>query len=290
MTAPAPLPTRALRQVMSANPVIVDRATTLDRALTLLEGYGIRHLPVVECNRLLGILSDRDLRLATGLFPAERRLTDREGRPLPGPERVADVMRQPVHTLTEEARVPAAIECLLEHGVGAVPVLQGDCLVGLVTEADLLRLFLELRGALGSDAPAGEHAERPLATIEDGCALPEALGRMVRPGQHLGVLAAGELVGIVSERDVSVGIARAAIGDARAASEGRAPGPPWHVRDVMSTRLVTAEPGTPLWTCAARMLDHRIGALPLLEDARPVGMLTARHLLERLGSALGAGP
>lgn len=287
MPASSALRARELRLVMSPNPVIVDRVTTLDRALSLLECYGIRHLPVVECNRLLGILSDRDLRLATGLYPAERRLADGQGRPLPGPERVADVMRQPVHTLPEDARIPQAIECLLAHGIGAVPIVQGECLVGLVTETDLLRLYAELRGELGSKAPAGEHCERPMPTIQADAELPDALGRIARHGQHLGVLAADALAGIVSDRDLSVGIARAAILAARADSEGRAPGPPWRVRDVMSTRLVTAAPDTPLWTCAARMLDHRIGALPLLAESRPVGMLTARHVLERFGAALG---
>jgi len=287
MEAPEPIRTRPLREVMSTNPVIVDRATTLDEALSLLEHYDIRHLPVVECNRLLGILSDRDLRLATGLYPAERRLADAAGRPLPGAARVEDVMRQPVHSLPEDAAVPAAIECLLRHEIGSVPLLQDECLVGLVTETDLLRLYLELRGTLGSDAPARTAAETPMPTVAGDASLPEALGRIARHGQHLGVLAEGRLAGIVSERDLGVGIARAAIQAARAESEGRcAPVAP-RVCDVMTTRLVTAAPETPLWTCAARLLDQGIGALPLLADERPVGMLTVQHLLAHLGKALG---
>ncbi|HEX6882844.1 MAG TPA: CBS domain-containing protein [Planctomycetota bacterium] len=287
MEAPRSLRTRPLRQVMSPNPVVVDRAATLDQALSLLECYGIRHLPVAECNRLLGILSDRDLRLATGLYPAERRLADAQGRPLPGAERVADVMRQPVHSLPPEATVPAALECLLEHEIGSVPIVQDGCLVGLVTETDLLRLFLELRGALGTDAPARAAAEAPMPTVAGEASLPEGLGRIARHGQHLGVLADGRLAGIVSDRDLGVGIARATIQAARAESEGRCAPVPARVCDVMTTRLVTATPETPLWTCTARLLDHGIGALPLLADERPVGMLTVRHLLARLGTTLG---
>jgi hypothetical protein len=60
--------TTTLAQVMAPNPVMVDPATTLDQALALLECHGFRHLPVVECNRLLGMISDRDLFLATGFL------------------------------------------------------------------------------------------------------------------------------------------------------------------------------------------------------------------------------
>lgn len=279
MGLPPPITERELHSVMSPNPVVVDRATTLDQALDLLEGYQIRHLPVVECNRVLGMISDRDLRLATGFFPAERRLTDEQGRPLPGPRCVGDVMRQPVHTLPEEAVVSDALACLLELGIGAVPVLAGDCLAGLVTETDLLRLFGELRGALGSDAPALEHQRCPMGTVAPDTPLLEASELLARNDQHLGVIEAGQLVGLVSERDVSVGLARAVILAARAGSERRTALEAARVRDVMTTRLVTVAPKTPLWRCAGRMLDHRISALPVLAGEQVQGILTVRGIL-----------
>jgi CBS domain-containing protein len=283
-----PLLERELRTVMSLNPVTVDRATTLDQVLALLEGYGIRHLPVVECNRLLGMLSDRDLRLATGWMPSERRLSDEQGRPLPGPACAADLMRHPVHSLPARARMADAVDCLLAHEIGAVPVLEGECLVGLVTETDVLRLYAELRGTLGSDAPAREHVGRPLGTTTPEASLAEAYGRLFEHDLHLAVLADGAVVGIVSERDVGLGLARASILAARAHASGGPAGCEARVGDVMSTRLVTVAPETPLWRCAARMVDRRIRALPVLEETRILGLLTQRGILRHLAAVARA--
>jgi acetoin utilization protein AcuB len=287
MQHPSPLAERPLQAFMSPNPVIVDRAATLDQALGLLERYGIRHLPVVECNRVLGMLSDRDLRLATGLFEGALRLRDRDGRAIAGPERVGDVMRQPVYSLPPEARLLDALDCMLGHGIGALPVVERDCLCGLLTETDVLRSYAELRGELGSAAPAAL-AARPLGTIAAEATLAEAFGELGRHDQHLGILTGGTLTGLISDRDVSVGLARAAILATRAESEGRSVRLQPCVRDVMTTRVVTVGPETPLWRCAGRMLDHKISALPVLADGEVHGLLTQHGIFEALRTALRA--
>lgn len=275
---PSPTPDVALelRPLMSSNPVIVDRRATLDHVLELFECYGFRHLPVVECDRVLGMISDRDLRLATGLLPASRRLADGASRPLRGPEHAHDVMRAPVHCLPEEARVVDAIRCMLEHRIGAVPVVGNDYMVGIVTETDLLRAFVGLRCEEGAAA----HLPGPMSSIAPDASVEEALAQLDQLGRHLGVNRGQRLVGILSERDLHLGLARNAIEFARAESEGRLPRQPLRVRDVMTTRLVTAEPETPLWRCAARMLDHRISALPVLDGATALGILTQREILQ----------
>lgn len=143
MQPSAPHAATTLERVMARNPVTVDPATTLDQALGLLECYGFRHLPVVECNRVLDILSDRDLCLATGLLAAERRLRDRRGRELPGPSRIGEIQRRPVHCLPQEASVLDAARDMLRLKIGAIPVVErvaGEGLLsGIVTETDLLR-------------------------------------------------------------------------------------------------------------------------------------------------------
>ena len=88
---------------MSRNPVTLDGHASLDDAQRVLEEYRFRHLPVVEQNRLVGILSDRDLRLATSLLPVAKRLRARDGQHVEGPKLVREIMKTDVHCLTPEA-------------------------------------------------------------------------------------------------------------------------------------------------------------------------------------------
>src|SRR5581483_6130882 len=90
--------------------------------------------------------------------------------------------------------------------------------------------------------------------------------------RHVLVVDGDRLVGIVSERDV-----RGRPGEGEAGLS-----PDWPVSRVMSEPPVTVTPGTPLTEAARAMLDRKIGALPVLEDDRAVGILTRADALEAL--------
>jgi CBS domain-containing protein len=273
--------TDALEQVMTRGPVIVDRGATLDEAQRLFDNYGFRHLLVVELDRIVGILSDRDLRLATALQSTRIRLRDRHGQAIPGARLVEEIQRSPVHCLPPQASPGRAARDMVQHQIGAIPVVQGETLVGIVTETDLLRVFVErCRCHQTRDDLARFHLREPIPQVGPDTSLEDALEALDRRIDHLGVLRAGKLVGIVSERDLAMGLARASIRDARAESEGRLENVAITVAELMEPRVVTAEPGFPLSRCAARMLDHHISSLPMVEEGQVVGILTQRHVLE----------
>jgi acetoin utilization protein AcuB len=92
--------------------------------------------------------------------------------------------------------------------------------------------------------------------------------------RHVLVMDGERLAGIVSNRDVRAML----IGDA-----SRPPlsaGSP--VSEAMAEGVVTSSPSTPLTDAAREMLDRKIGALPIVEDGRPVGILTKSDALEAL--------
>jgi CBS domain-containing protein len=275
-----------LQAVMTPNPVIVDRDATLDQALALLERYGFRHLPVAECNRVVGILSDRDLRLSTAMLSSSDRLRDRSGQKLPGAERVSEIMRMPVHCLPLDASPRQAAQDMLRLEIGAIPIVDGDVLIGIVTETDFLRLFLEqCRSSHGRcDDLTRYHMHQPLTSVAPETTIEEALDALDRRIGHAGVVREGRLVGIVSERDLRVGLARAMIRDARAQSEGRMELCSLQTWQVMTDRVVTVEPETLLSVGAARMLDARISALPVVDEHGPTGILTQRDVIERFAT------
>ena len=283
-----PRPLRAvatLTDVMTPDPVAVDRLATLDQAIALLDRYGFRHLPVVDCRRLVGIVSDHDLRLATALLPARERLRDSAGRRVPGACRVNEILRAPVHALTPAASPARAARDMVERSIGAIPIVERGELVGIVTETDLLRLFVERCSHGLGDALAADRL-RPLACVDLEATLDEALDAVDHTIGHVGVLCEGRLIGIASERDLWTGLAGAAIRDARAQSEGRLEVREPRVQDVMTLDVVTVGPRTSLSACAVRMLGGGISALPVVERRSPLGVVTQRGVLEQLAATL----
>jgi acetoin utilization protein AcuB len=99
---------------------------------------GINHLPVVEGGKLVGILSDTDLRNAS-LASGEK------GPALRGePHRVRDAMNTDVWSLTPEDSLEDALLIIRRRKFGALPILSGDRLVGIITKIDLLNAVIDV--------------------------------------------------------------------------------------------------------------------------------------------------
>ncbi len=135
----------SVREIMAKEVVSLRADDALDLADDIMRLGRIRHMPVVAADRLVGILSQRDL-----LRAAISSVLQFE----PGPQRdwlakvqVREVMTTTVFTITEEATVRQAVDLMLEHRIGCLPVVggeTGDLVVGLVSETDCLRLLARL--------------------------------------------------------------------------------------------------------------------------------------------------
>ena len=117
--------------------------TTLaaDEGLTLADEVmslkRIRHVPVVRGKQLLGLISHRDLlRAQARLLLATKPTDDQEVYVSVAAE---DIMTKDVVTVHPDMRILEAADLLLEQPFGCLPVVEGGALVGIVTEADLLR-------------------------------------------------------------------------------------------------------------------------------------------------------
>jgi len=122
---------------MSTALITVNPAETVARADLEMKLAGVHHIPVVdERNHLIGVVSDRDMLRAFGT-------SDR------AEIAIRDIMTTSVHTVDQSAPAMAAIELLLEHNIGCLPVLgEEGQLAGLVTATDFLEVA---RRALGND-------------------------------------------------------------------------------------------------------------------------------------------
>lgn len=128
-----------VRDWMSPDPVTVAPSTTVREARKLLRYYGVRHLPVVERDRVVGMLSDRDVRIDDGVLDLIAAASADPEEASGAMREVRLVMSSPVHVIGPEEAVEAAARAMLSWRVSALPVVNGqNQLLGLITTTDCL--------------------------------------------------------------------------------------------------------------------------------------------------------
>ena len=132
-----------VRSRMTADVVTASPSITLAEALTLTRSHRIRHLPVLENGRLVGLVTDRDLRLAMPPIWVEQ---SDELRSALHKKTVGEVMIRSIITTEPSVPIEDAARALYEHRIGCLPVMEDGNLVGILTETDVLRSFVELFG------------------------------------------------------------------------------------------------------------------------------------------------
>lgn len=135
-----------VKERMTRLPIVATPELPVPEALHLMRQEHIRRMPVVDKGgRLVGIVSDRDLLLASP-SPATS-LSAWEITYLLGKITVHDVMTKKVITVTEDTPLEDAARIMADSKIGGLPVVRDGALVGIITETDLFKLFLELLGA-----------------------------------------------------------------------------------------------------------------------------------------------
>lgn len=134
----------SLEAIMSTTIISVSPTATVRAAIRLLEDSEIRHLPVVEEGRLLGIISDRDLReyrepLLVEIENFDSAAAERVEQALD--TAIADVMNSDVISVDSSESMSSVIDAMSEYKIGAVPVVdrRTDKLAGIISYIDVLR-------------------------------------------------------------------------------------------------------------------------------------------------------
>jgi acetoin utilization protein AcuB len=130
----------AMNDCMTLKPISIRPDESVAKALGLMLNHGIRHLPVVDGDQLVGILSDRDIGRG-GTTEAEPIVYGDIDLQQP----VSKVMSGRPISVGEETLVPQAIKQMVEHRIGSLPVVDSyNKLVGIFTETDALQFCLRL--------------------------------------------------------------------------------------------------------------------------------------------------
>ena len=138
-----------VRDYMTPNPQTLDVQSTLLDAVLMMRRSELRHIPILESDRVVGILSDRDVaRFAPSLLMT---LTAQDYNRVFEETPVAKVMtRKLVHT-TPDAKLSEAVHLIYSQKLGCLPVLESDRLVGIITVVDMLRALHDIIGDAGGE-------------------------------------------------------------------------------------------------------------------------------------------
>ena len=161
---------------MTPGPVSVPADATLGDALRVMRARRIRHLPVVEGGEVVGMISDRDLRLA---MPSPLGMESAEDVAAAERTPVADIMARVPITVGPFDTVEDAAVRMRRQRVGSLPVVDAaGGLLGILTESDILQAFVEILTASG-----------PSSRLE--LSLPDRPGELSRAmrviGEELGI-------------------------------------------------------------------------------------------------------
>jgi acetoin utilization protein AcuB len=119
---------------MTHDPVSVAPTCPVARVARLMKVQRIRHVLVVDGGRLAGIVSNRDLRAPLA--------SEASRPPLSGDSPVSEVMTEAVVTASPATSLTDAAREMLDQKIGALPIVEGDRLVGILTKSDALEALL----------------------------------------------------------------------------------------------------------------------------------------------------
>jgi len=135
-----------VKERMSPNPITIRPDLPVPEAQAIMKREKIHHLPVVDRDgKLVGIVAEKDLLYASP-SPATT-LSVYEIASLLSKLAVEKVMSKKPVTVTEDVPLEEAARIMADRSIGGLPVMRGPTLVGIITESDLFRVFIELFGA-----------------------------------------------------------------------------------------------------------------------------------------------
>ncbi|WP_050433563.1 CBS domain-containing protein [Chondromyces crocatus] len=118
---------------MTRSPITVERSATMAHAFKIMVEHGFRHLPVVDGDRLVGLVSERELRVVENMKGIDSAFVT-----------VGDFILEPPYAVGPETPVHDVALTMSQRKVGSAIVVDGDKVVGLFTTTDALRVLAEL--------------------------------------------------------------------------------------------------------------------------------------------------
>jgi acetoin utilization protein AcuB len=142
-----------IQSLMVSDPITITEETSIRKALGLMKEYRIRHLPVVDRKKkLTGWITLSDLK--QGLIPS-----------MLGDVSLGDIVNRDPFTVSPDEDIEAAAKLVYQHKISGMPVINNGELVGVITETDLFRAFIDMMGILTASSRIDVVADESPASL-----------------------------------------------------------------------------------------------------------------------------
>jgi CBS domain-containing protein len=252
---------------MSEDLITVDKDQNLSDALKLLRKHNVSRLPVTNNKELVGIISERDIANKLGSSKYESMPASRL--------HISSVMVKDVFTVPQTMQLEEVAKVMLDHGIGSVPVMDDDKMVGIVSKAD----FVTLATGIAFDKIAvKEIMTKDLKFVSPSERLIHA--RRVMLEAHVGrlpVLDDEKLVGMITSKDLM-----------RAFIDFRKKVPEKYqksqikeviVEDIMSTNPTCVTKDMSISEVSEIIMETGYNGLPVVEGDDVIGIITQTDIL-----------
>ena len=256
-----------IKNLMSEDLITIDKDQNLSDALKLLRKHNVSRLPVTNNKQLVGIISERDIADKLGSSKYESMPASRL--------HISSVMVKDVFTVPQTMQLDEVARLMLENGIGSVPVMEDDEMVGIVSKADFVTLAV---GIAFDKIAVKEIMTKGLIAVSPTERLVHARRQM--KDNHIGRLPVVDedvLEGMVTSKDLM-----------RAFIDFRKKVPEKYqksqikevlVEDVMSSNPTFTTKEATISEVAKIMIETGYNGLPVVEDNKVVGIITQTDIL-----------
>jgi CBS domain-containing protein len=265
----------ATRDVVSCPPT-----QTIMAAAGQMTNCGFRRLPITDAgtHRLRGIVTSGDVINFMGGGDKYQLVKVRHGGNLLAAvnESVRTIMTQQPETLSHDARISDAVDVIIKKKIGGLPIVDKEgVLAGIVTERDVLRVL----GAERSTQKVEDVMSSVLRVTAPDCPISTVTRDMTKYRfRRLPVVSDDVLYGIVTATDIMRYLgSREVFTRLTTGNVADVTGLP--VRTLIARELTTTTPEKNINEAAREMLEKNIGALPVIEDSRLIGLVTEFDLV-----------
>ena len=256
-----------IKNLMSENIITVDKDQNLTDALKLLRKHNVSRLPVTNNKELVGIISERDIANKLGSSKYENMPASRL--------HVSSVMIKDVITVPQSMQLGEVAKIMLEKGIGSVPVMEDNEMVGIVSKADFVTLAV---GIAFDKISVKEIMCKNLISVSPSERIVHARRQMIE--SHIGRLPVVDdetLVGMVTSKDLM-----------RAFIEFRKSVPEKYqksqikdllVEDIMSSNPVFVSKDMSITEISNIIMETGFNGLPVVENNKVIGIITQTDIL-----------
>lgn len=255
-----------VKEIMTTEVIAIDKDVSLKSVLDLMKKHDITKIPVLEEKKFFGLVTDNVIAYKLGSI-RKRGITASRLH-------ASSVTEKNVKVISPEEDVKNILKSVGEPGPTMLPVVEKQKLIGVITKANLLPL-VKSKNQLSSIM------QRKVHTVGLDDRIIHARRIMITENvARLPVLDDKKLVGIIS--DMEIAFAFASLKKSYALGKQKHQLDELLVRDAICTNVVWTIPSTTIFDAAQLMLKKNVGALPLLDKEKLVGMITRTDLLKTI--------